>query len=103
MKPGNVLRSLAQLKSRIDAVQKELRSARYEGRAGGGAVSLTLTGAGELKELTLDPAILTEDIDTLAAWVKSAFADAHTRKEKAAAEALKRVGAGSANPFGAVL
>lgn len=103
MKPGNVFKALSQIKSRMDAVQKELKAARYAGRAGGGAVSVSLTGTGELKELALDPAILTEDADTVSSLVKSAFADAYAQKEKAAAEALKRLGIGAAKPFGAII
>lgn len=100
MKPRNVLQSLAQLKKRIDAVQKELKSAEYEGRAGGGAVTLKLTGAGELVDLKVDESLLSEGADTVVALVKSAFADALGKKEQAAAQALKRVGAGPGNPLG---
>jgi len=103
MKPGSVLRTLAHFKQRIDAVKKELATARYEGRAAGGAVTLTMTGAGELVEFAIAPSVVSEGADTISALVKSAFADAYSRKEKAAADALKRVGAGSANPFGVVL
>jgi DNA-binding YbaB/EbfC family protein len=103
MKPGNVFKTLSNLKHRIDAVQKELKAARFEGRAGGGAVALTVSGAGELVEFAIDDSVLPEGADTVNALVKSAFADAFSRKEKAAAEALKKVGAGAANPFGAVM
>ena len=97
---GNLFKTLQQLKLRIDTVQKELREARYEGRAGGGAVTLTISGAGELLDLNVDPSVLSEGAETVSALVKSAFADAHARKELAAGEALKRVGVGPGNPFG---
>lgn len=103
MKPGNIMKTLASLKNRIDATQKELKAARYEGRAGGGAVVLTVTGAGELVEFAIDESVLSEGADTVNALVKSAFADAFARKEKAAADALKKLGVGAINPFGAIM
>lgn len=103
MKPRKVLKTLANLKQRIDVVQKELKVARYEGRAAGGAVTLTMTGAGELVEFSVDPSVISEGVETINALVKSAFADAFARKERAAADALKRVGIGPNNPFGAIV
>lgn len=97
------MKSLAQLKQRIDAIQGQLRSAVYEGRAGGGAVTLTMSGAGELKAFAIDESVLSEGADTVNALVQSAFNDAYNRKEQAAKEALKRVGAGPGTPFGSVL
>ena len=80
-------------------LQRELEASAFTGRSGGGAVELVLTGKGELTSLTINPALLTEGADTVAAVVMGAYQDACGRKEKAAAEMLAKVGALPGNPL----
>lgn len=102
-KPGKVLKSLAKLKHRVDAVQAKLKSAKYDGTAAGGAVTLTLAGTGELVSIHINPMAIAEGAETLAALVQGAFKDAYDKKESAAKAALREVGAGPETPFGAGL
>ena len=99
MKPKGLIGTLTALKARMDQAQRELEASAFTGRAGGGAVELVLTGKGELTSLTINPALLTEGADTVAAVVMGAYQDACGRKEKAAAEMLAKVGALPGNPL----
>lgn len=64
---------LQQLMQQAQKMQEELASAQAElaetevtGTAGGGMVSATMTGAGEITSVTLDPSVVDpEDVETL--------------------------------------
>jgi DNA-binding YbaB/EbfC family protein len=69
--------------------QQELAEARIEGSAGGGLVTATITGAGELVGLVIKPeAVDPEDTDTLADLVIAAVRDASGKSQALAASKL---------------
>jgi DNA-binding YbaB/EbfC family protein len=71
------------------ATQQELAEARIEGSAGGGLVSATITGAGELVGLVIKPeAVDPEDTETLADLVIAAVRDASGKSQALAASKL---------------
>lgn len=54
------------MQEELAAAQEELASKTFQGSAGGGAVSATVTGAHELVSVILDPGVVDpEDIDML--------------------------------------
>ena len=71
------------------ATQQELAEARIEGSAGGGLVTATITGAGELVGLVIMPeAVDPEDTETLADLVIAAVRDASGKSQALAASKL---------------
>jgi DNA-binding YbaB/EbfC family protein len=69
--------------------QQELADARIEGSAGGGLVTATITGAGELVGLVIKPeAVDPEDTETLADLVLAAVRDATGKSQALAASKL---------------
>jgi len=71
------------------ATQQELADARIEGSAGGGLVTATITGAGELVGLVIKPeAVDPEDTETLADLVVAAVRDASGKSQALAASKL---------------
>jgi DNA-binding YbaB/EbfC family protein len=71
------------------ATQQELADARIEGSAGGGLVTATITGAGELVGLVIKPeAVDPEDTETLADLVIAAVRDASGKSQALAASKL---------------
>jgi len=59
------------------AAQEELTAAQITGTAGGGLVKATVSGAGELQDLVIDPkAIDPDDAETLADLIIAAIHDA---------------------------
>jgi DNA-binding YbaB/EbfC family protein len=77
---AGLLRQAQQMQQQLMAAQQELAEARVEGSAGGGLVTVTVTGSGEVVGLTIDPkAIDADDEDTaatLADLVLAAIRDA---------------------------
>lgn len=74
-----LLKQAQKMQQQLLAAQEELAEARVEGSAGGGLVTATVTGSGELVALTIDPkAADPEDTETLADLVLAAVRDATT-------------------------
>jgi DNA-binding YbaB/EbfC family protein len=81
-----------QLLQQVQRMQQDLlalNDTRVEGSAGGGLVKATVTGAGELVGLTIDPkAVDPEDTETLADLVLAAVRDANHGVEELRARTM---------------
>ncbi len=85
---GMDMTQLMQQAQQMMQAQQELASKTYTGSAGGGMVSVVLTGEGELTDVTIAPeACDPEDTETLAALIIAAVRDARSQAE-AGAKAL---------------
>ena len=72
-----ILKQAQQMQQQLMAAQAELADARVQGSAGGGLVTATVTGGGELVGLVIDPkAVDPDDTETLADLVLAAVRDA---------------------------
>jgi len=72
----------------LDA-QEEMANSQYEGTAGGGLVTATVNGGGELVGLTIKPeAVDPEDTETLADLILAAVRDATHKAQTIAASKL---------------
>src|SRR5688500_14700226 len=81
---AQLLQQAQQMQQQLVAAQEELARAEVTGTAGGGLVSATMTGAGELTAVTIAPAAVDpDDVETLQDLVVAAVRDA-----KRAADAL---------------
>ncbi len=83
---GQLLKQAQQMQQQLVAAQEELAQAEVTGSAGGGLVTATLTGAGELTALTIAPAAVDpDDIETLQDLVVAAVRDAKRAADELAA------------------
>ncbi|MFL6163695.1 MAG: YbaB/EbfC family nucleoid-associated protein [Jatrophihabitantaceae bacterium] len=81
-----LMKQAQKMQQQLQAAQAELADAQIEGSAGGGLVSATVTGNGELVSLTIDPqAIDPDDVETLQDLVVAAVRDATRRAGELAA------------------
>jgi DNA-binding YbaB/EbfC family protein len=72
-----LMKQAQKMQEQLMAAQAELAEAQVEGTAGGGMVKATVTGAGELVSLHIDPSIVDpEDVETLTDLVVAAVRDA---------------------------
>ncbi|QMU74609.1 YbaB/EbfC family nucleoid-associated protein [Streptacidiphilus sp. PB12-B1b] len=84
-----LLQQAQQMQQQLAHAQEELAAATVDGSAGGGLVRATVSGAGELKALVIDPkAVDPEDTETLADLVLAAVRDANGAAQRLAAERL---------------
>ncbi|MBB1508401.1 YbaB/EbfC family nucleoid-associated protein [Tessaracoccus sp. MC1756] len=86
----NALMQQAQkLQTDLQAAQEELGNQSFTGTAGGGLVSVTLSGKGDMQEIELQPAAVDpDDIETLQALIVAAFRSARAEVDAATAATL---------------
>jgi nucleoid-associated protein EbfC len=72
-----LMKQAQQMQKQLMAAQAELAETEVTGSAGGGLVTATMTGAAELRSLTIDPkAVDPDDVETLQDLVVAAVRDA---------------------------
>jgi DNA-binding YbaB/EbfC family protein len=101
--PPNIQEILAQaqaMQEKLASAQEELEDTEVSGSAGGGLVTATVSGAGELTGLRIDPkAVDPDDVETLSDLIIAAVRDANRNAQKLAEEKL----GGLAGGFGGAL
>lgn len=87
MEPGgqlnfqHVLEQAQRMQQQLLSAQQELADTKVQGTAGGGLVSVTVNGTGEIEELLIDPKVIDasdpqETAETIADLVLAAIRDA---------------------------
>jgi len=85
-----LMKQAQKMQQQMAAAQAELAAAEVTGSAGGGLVTATVSGSGELKSLTIDPKVVDpDDTETLADLVVAAVRAA---SEQAQALTEKKMG-----------
>jgi DNA-binding YbaB/EbfC family protein len=86
---AQLLKQAQEMQQQLVAAQEELARAEVTGSAGGGLVSATLTGSGELTALTISPAVVDpDDVETLQDLVVAAVRDARRAADELAARTM---------------
>ena len=74
------MREVQKMQQKLAKMQEELEASIFTGTAGGGAVTITMSGKYEITEVKIDPeAFSAEDIEELEVMVKAAAKDAFDR------------------------
>lgn len=98
---GNMLKQAQQMQAKMQEMQAELEQREVQGAAGGGMVTVTLNGKGDLRGIRIDPALMKEDErEVLEDLIKAAHADAKGRADREMAEQMQKVTAGIPLPPG---
>jgi hypothetical protein len=78
------MREIQKMQQRLFKMQEELESTLFTGTAGGGAVTITMSGKFEVIAVKIDPeAFNAEDIAELEVMVLAAAKDAHNKATEA--------------------
>jgi DNA-binding YbaB/EbfC family protein len=86
---GALLRQAQQMQQQLVAAQEEMARTEVTGTAGGGLVSATMTGSGDLTALTISPAAVDpDDLETLQDLIVAAVHDAKRAADELAAETM---------------
>jgi DNA-binding YbaB/EbfC family protein len=89
------------LQAKLGDVQDELAQLEFEGRSGSGSVTLTLSGKGMLKAISIDPSLLAaSEKEMLEDLILTAFADAKDKVDAASTEKMQSLTAGLPLPPG---
>ncbi len=96
-----LMKQAAELKSKMEAMQAELDQIEVEGTSGGGLVSVTLSGKGEMKGVKIDPSLIKpEEKEIVEDLIVAAHADARRKAEAVMQEKMKAVAGGLPLPPG---
>ncbi len=96
---GQLMKQAQEMQSKMSTVQDQLADAEVSGEAAAGMVSVILNGKGEMRRISIDPALMT-DREVLEDLVVAAHADAKTKSEAMAQEKMKDLTGGLALPPG---
>jgi DNA-binding YbaB/EbfC family protein len=90
-----MIQQAQELQARLAKVQKELAEATVEATAGGGAVTVTVTGQQQFKSIKIAPeAINPDDVEMLEDLVLAAVNEAIAKSQELAAERMSKVTGG---------
>jgi len=96
-----LMKQAAELKSKMEAMQAELEQLEVDGSAGGGLLTLKLSGKGEVKSAHLDASLLKADQrEVVEDLFVAAHADARRRLEAILAERMQALTGGLPIPPG---
>lgn len=90
-----MIQQAQELQARLAKAQKELAEATVEATAGGGAVTVTVTGQQQFKSIKIAPeAINPDDVEMLEDLVLAAVNEAIAKSQELAAERMSKVTGG---------
>ena len=89
---GSLMKQAQAMQEKLRAAQARLAESQVDGVSGGGLVSLTLSGGGELARLAIDDSLMKEgDGEIVADLVLAAHADARRKLEAKQSDVMRDV------------
>ena len=96
-----LMKQAAELKSKMETLQAELAEAEVTGQAGNGLVQVTMTAAGDVQAVRIDPKVVDpDDVETLQDLIVGALADASHQVTTMAQEQLGPLAGGMGGALG---
>ena len=98
---GNMMKQVQKMQADMAKAQEELQNEVVEASAGGGMVTVKISGDLELRELSIDPeAVDPEDVDMLQDMVQAAVNEAIRSAQELAASKMNAAAGGLGGPGG---
>ena len=97
---AGLMKQAQAMQDNLKRTQDELASLEVEGQAGSGLVKVLMTGKHDVKRVSIDPSLLTDDKEMLEDLVAAAFNDGLRRAETISQEKMSKVTAGMPLPPG---
>lgn len=97
---SKILQQAQQMQGRLQQLQDELQNKTVTGTSGGGMVSVTADGKGQVRSVKLDPSVVNpSDIEMLEDLIAVAVADAQKKAADLAQEEMRKLTGGLPLPF----
>ena len=97
---AGLMKQAQQMQDNLKKAQEDLARIEVEGQAGAGMVKVLMTCRHDVKRVTIDPSLLTEDRDMLEDLVAAAVNDAVRRVEATTQEKMSGLTMGMPMPPG---
>jgi DNA-binding YbaB/EbfC family protein len=96
-----MMKQVKEMQERMQRLQDELAAIEVTGTAGGGLVSVTLTGKGDMKGVKIDPSLMKpEEAEIVEDLIVAATTDAKAKVEQRLQEKMAEVTGGLPLPPG---
>jgi DNA-binding YbaB/EbfC family protein len=96
-----MMKNLQGMQAKMEEFRESVGNIVAEGRAGGGLVTVTLSGKGELRGIKIDPSLFKDDsVEILEDLLVAAHRDAKEKAETAVQEKMSEMTAGLPLPPG---
>ena len=98
---GQMLKQAQEMQAKMAELQERLDAEEITGTSGGGMVSVTLTGKGAARRVTVDPKLMeASEREVLEDLIVAAFNDARAKVDAHVAEAMSQLTGGLSLPPG---
>jgi nucleoid-associated protein EbfC len=97
---GNLMKQAQLMQENMQKLQEQLAVTEVEGQAASGKVKVVMTGRHEVKRVSIDPALMTDDREMLEDLIAVAVNDAVKRVEAFTQEKMASATAGMPLPPG---
>ncbi len=97
---GDLMKQAQQMQANMQKMQEELAKAEVTGESGAGLVSVVMNGRHDVKRVSIDASLMTEDKDMLEDLLAAAVNDAVRKVEAQSRAQMEKMTAGMGIPPG---
>src|SRR5690625_7699905 len=97
---NDLMKQAQQMQAKMQQMQEEIANAEVEGQSGAGMVKVVMTGRHDVRKVTIDPSLLSEDKEILEDLLAAAVNDAVRRIEEQNRERMSNLAGGLQMPPG---
>ena len=97
---GNLMKQAQKMQADMEKAQQEMANIEVTGQSGGGMVSVVMTCRHDVKRVSIDDSLLSDDKDMLEDLIAAAVNDAVRQVEKTSSEKMSGMTAGLNLPGG---
>ena len=97
---GDMMKKAQEMQENLQKAQAELANREVTGEAGGGMVKVLMRGTHEVNRVTIDPALIDDDMEMLEDLIAAAVNDAVHKVARSNQEAMQEMTAGLNLPPG---
>ncbi len=97
---GNIMKQAQKMQAEMEKAQEELANLEITGQSGGGLVSVTMTGRHDVRRVSIDDSLLSDDKEMLEDLISAAINDAVRRVEEASKSRMADMTSGIPLPPG---
>ncbi|OUS15809.1 YbaB/EbfC family nucleoid-associated protein [Gammaproteobacteria bacterium 50_400_T64] len=100
MKLDDMMKQAQEMQGKMQKMQEEVQNIEVKGESGAGMVEVVMTGRHDVRKVTLDPSLLTEDKEILEDLLAAAVNDAVRKVEAKNSDMMGNLTAGMGLPAG---
>lgn len=97
---GDLMKQAQQMQEKMQTMQEEISRAEVQGESGAGLVKITMTGRHDVKQVSIDDSLLSEDKEVLEDLIAAAVNDAVRRVEQNQQDKMSKLTGGMPMPPG---